>query len=357
MKIFITGGAGFIGSHVAEFYAKKGVEVVVYDNLSRMHLLGQKNLQYNFNWDYLKQFDNVHLIQGDILDQDLLEVSMKGADAVVHTAGQTAVTSSYEQPDVDFKINALGSFQVLEAARKQEKKPSIVFCSTNKVYGKNVNDIALEECGTRYQFSDKRYKEGIPEEFSIDHCERSPYGCSKLAADIYMQDYASYYGLKVGVFRMSCIYGTRQFGLEDQGWLAWFSIAALLDKTINFYGDGKQVRDILFVTDLVNAFDAFIQNSEKSLVVNMGGGEENTISLLELKEVLEQQLSKKIQVEYGDWRPNDQKVYISNINKAKKELNWSPTTSPEAGVHQLVTWIQDHLDVFTKNAELNAVNK
>ena len=237
MKILVTGGAGFVGSHVAEYYAKKGEGVIVFDNLSRAELLGYEASNAMYNWDYLERYKNIELVKGDIRDAERIKDVAKNADAIIHTAAQTAVTTSLRNPRTDFEINAVGTFNVLEAARLSENNPCVIYCSTNKVYGNNVNKIAVIEKGKRYEFADERYKNGIPEDFPTDLCEHTPYGCSKFAGDVYVQDYAHTYGLKTGVFRMSCIYGERQFGVEEQGWVAWFAIATLLNKPITIYGD------------------------------------------------------------------------------------------------------------------------
>lgn len=344
MKIVITGGAGFIGSHVAEYYAKKGNDVVVVDNLSRAALLKRKIKNNNFNWNYLKQFKNVKLVKGDIKNFEEILKATKDADAVVHAAAQTAVTVSIEDPITDFETNAFGTFNVLEACRKNDVK-SFIYCSTNKVYGKNVNKINIKEEKSRYVF-EKKYQNGIPEDFPIDLCEHTPYGCSKLTGDIYTQDYGKLYGIKTGVFRMSCIYGTRQFGVEDQGWVAWFTIASILGKQITIYGDGKQVRDVLYITDLVELFDKFLKSSLRNAVLNTGGGPKNTVSLLELIEILEEINEKKIDVKFSDWRASDQKVYVSDISKAKKLLNWSPKVNFNEGIKSLVNWVQKNKELF-----------
>ena len=345
MKILVTGGAGFIGSHVAEYYAKKNNKVVVLDNLSRAKLLKKENRNTQYNWDYLTQYDSIKLIKGDIRDYQTIEKAVQGVEVIVHTAAQTAVTTSVTDPEPDFTTNALGTFNVLEAARKSSNKPIIIYCSTNKVYGENVNKIKVIEKESRYEF-EKKFKKGIPEDFPIDLCEHTPYGCSKLSGDLYMQDYAHLYGLKVGVFRMSCIYGPRQFGVEDQGWIAWFTIATILDKPITIFGDGKQVRDVLYVSDLVNAFDIFMKSDLSYGVFNMGGGPENTISLLELLDILQDFTGKRSQVKFADWRPSDQKVYISNIDKAKRKLIWSPQNFPVQGIERLIKWVTGN---FNKN--------
>jgi len=347
MKILVTGGAGFIGSHVAEFYAKKDEEVFVYDNLSRAELLCKDDKNGNYNWNYLKKYKNITLIRGDVRDLERLKDIVSKVDIVIHTAGQTAVTTSITNPLPDFTVNVCGSFNVLEAIRLSKKRPYLVFCSTNKVYGENVNEIEVKKLKTRYEFAEGKYsKKGIPETLSIDHCKHTPYGCSKLAADLYMQDYAQLYDLKIGVFRMSCIYGTRQFGFEDQGWIAWFTIATLLKKPITIYGDGRQVRDILYVSDLVNAYDAFLKSDVKFGVFNTGGGVENTLSLLELLDKIQVKTKKKSKISFEDWRPSDQKVYISDISKIKKQLNWKPEVAPAQGIEKMIEWVEENKNIF-----------
>lgn len=342
MKILITGGSGFVGSHVSEYYAKKGDEVVVFDNLSRGETLksaDKSESSINYNWNYLKNFENIELVRGDIRKEEEVIAAASDVDAIIHTAAQVAVTSSVENPRMDFEINALGTFNVLEAARKSKNNPSVVYCSTNKVYGENVNQISVKEEETRYVFEGL---DGVPETLSIDLCEHTPYGVSKLAGDLYTQDYAKLYGLKAGVFRMSCIYGTRQFGNEDQGWVAHFIISTVTGKPLTVYGDGKQVRDVLFASDLVRAYDLFLESNVKDAVYNVGGGPSNTISLLELLDVLEKTTDKKSEISYSDWRPSDQKVYISDISKAKKELGWEPEVGPEEGIKRLTEWVGEN---------------
>jgi len=341
----VTGGAGFIGSHAAEYFAGKGQDVVVLDNLSRAELLGKSDKNASYNWNYLKKIKGVKLIKGDARDSSLVEKLAKDASVILHAAAQTAVTTSVVNPAPDFSVNATGTFTVLEAARKSRRKPTVVYCSTNKVYGHNVNDINVKELKTRYAFNEKKIR-GITETFSIDLCEHTPYGCSKLTGDLYVQDYAYQYGIRTGVFRMSCIYGTRQFGVEDQGWVAWFSIATLKGSPITIYGDGKQVRDVLFVTDVVKAYDAFIESSIPHAVFNTGGGPENTMSLIELLGILEKETGMRSKISYSDWRPSDQKVYISDITKIKKTLKWKPAISPEEGVKRIISWVKGNISVF-----------
>jgi CDP-paratose 2-epimerase len=346
-KVLVTGGAGFIGSHVAEFYAKEGNEVIVFDNFSRAEILGKSVGDPLYNWSYLKNnYPNIRLIKGDIRSFKEIKQATEEIDTIIHTAAQVAVTTSLNDPRTDFEINAIGTLNVLEAARLNDAV--VIMCSTNKVYGENVNKIPVIKKETRYEYADPKYREGIPETFPIDLTGHSPYGCSKLVADIYTQDYAYTYGLKTCVFRLSCIYGERQFGVEDQGWIAWFTIATITGKSITIYGDGKQVRDVLYIDDLINAFDAFLQrkNQLSGEVFNIGGGPKNTLSLLELLNILEQLTGKRSRMSFSDWRPSDQKVYISNISKAKEKLNWAPKVGPRKGVERLVNWVLDNKYIF-----------
>lgn len=345
MKVLVTGGAGFIGSHVAERYAKEGHDVVVFDNISRSELLKRPIKHADYNKKYLEQFRNVKFIKGDVRNEKEIIVAAKDADVIFHAAAQTAVTVSVADPRPDFEANIQGTFNVLEAARKSGKNPSIIYCSTNKVFGSNVNKIRVLEKPKKYEF-EPSFKGGVPESFSIDLCEHTPYGVSKLAGDLYAQDYAHVYGLKTGVFRMSCIYGTRQFGVEDQGWVAWFAIATLLGKPITIYGNGKQVRDVLYVADLVDLFDRFLKSSLKHAVFTAGGGPKNTLSLLQLLDLLEKLTGKRSKMSYSDWRLSDQKVFVADISSAKKALGWEPRVSPEEGVKKLIEFVQSNKMLF-----------
>ena len=347
-NILVSGGCGFVGTHLAKFYADQGHKVLVFDNLSRINIFGHYLKNSKYNWDYLKNYDNITLMNIDITNSSLLTKNlMQDIDIILHTAGQTAVTTSVTNPKNDFMINTVGTFNILEASRQYCKNPKIMFCSTNKVYGDNVNQVKVIEKEKTYVF-EKQYENGIPEDMSIDNCGHTPYGCSKTSADIYVQDYAKTYGMNTAIFRMSCIYGERQFGVEDQGWIAWFTIATLLNKPITIYGNGKQVRDTLNVQDFVYAVDAFINTNKKIAgdVFNIGGGKNNTLSLLELLDLLKKFTNKTISPTFQDWRPSDQKVYISNIDKAERLLGWKPTINPEEGVKKLVSWVKDNKSVF-----------
>ena len=345
-KVAITGGAGFIGSHAADYFSRDDGQVVICDNFSRSRNLrtsGGGNPSYN--WAYLqKRHPRMLLQEIDVRDFPLLESAVRGTDLIIHTAGQVAVTTSLKDPRNDFEVNVLGTLNVLEAARKNDA--AVLFCSTNKVYGDNVNKIPLKTDRTRYSFDKSSTGQGVDELLSIDHTGHSPYGSSKLAADIYVQDYAHTYGLRTGVFRMSCIYGERQFGVEDQGWLAWFVIATVTGRPITIYGDGKQVRDVLYVRDLIEAFDLFLQSNLRHGVFNIGGGPENTLSLLELIELLQKTIGRRPQVSFGEWRASDQKVYISDIRKARQILGWKPTVDPQEGLKRVVNWVRENKALF-----------
>ncbi len=269
MKTLITGGAGFIGSNLAHRLLSKDQEVVIYDNLAR------RGTEKNVTWLRENHGEAFQLIRGDIRDAQRLEKVVGEVDLIYHLAAQVAVTTSVLDPREDFGINALGTLNVLEAARRCKNKPIVVFTSTNKVYGA-LEGIKVVDKGGRYDFANVK---GISESYPLDF--HSPYGCSKGAADQYVRDYARIYGLPTVVFRMSCIYGPRQFGNEDQGWLAHFLISSLLGRPITIYGDGKQVRDILYIDDLLAAFESAVEQVEtaRGRVYNIGGGRENTISV------------------------------------------------------------------------------
>ncbi|MBU0467939.1 MAG: GDP-mannose 4,6-dehydratase [Candidatus Omnitrophica bacterium] len=345
MKILITGGAGMVGSHCAEYFVKNKHKVTIIDNLMRSKIFGSDTKSVEYNWHYLKTIKNIKLIKKDVRDSAAMARIFKDEkpDAVIHAAGQPGVRYSLENPLEDCTINANGTISVLEALRKANKKGIFIYTSTNKVYGDNVNKVPIKKSKMRYDF---KCSQGINENFSIDLTGHTPYGVSKLSGDLYAQDYAHAYGLKTGVFRMSCIYGTRQFGFEDQGWLAWLAIRYFLGKPITIYGDGKQIRDILWVEDLAKAFDSFIKSEHKSEVFNMGGGTKNTLSLLELTNFLEDISGKIVKINYADWRKFDQKVYVSDISKVKKLLKWEPSVSPREGVAKLYNWVSQNPKLF-----------
>jgi len=345
MRVLITGGAGLVGSHCAEYFANKGDDVIVLDNLMRSQIFGYDKKSVEYNWNYLAKLKNVKRIKGDVREEkDVLKALGKGVDAVIHTAGQPGVPSSVKLPKEDFSINAFGTLNTLECTRKVSRDAAFIYCSTNKVYGENVDKIPLKEKEKRYIYDNVQ---GVSERLSTDLTGHTPYGVSKLTGDLYVQEYAHIYGMKTAVFRMSCTYGTGQFGFEDQGWVAWFIIAAIHGRPVTIYGDGKQVRDMLYVSDLVAAFEKFINSDKKRELFNIGGGKDNTISLLEFLDELEKITNKKLRVEFSDWRPSDQKVYISDISKLNKTLDWRPKVNVKEGIDKLVKWVKENESYFS----------
>ncbi len=339
MKIFITGGAGFIGSNSADHFLTQGHEVVIFDNLSRVG--GQANLAWlaarhgQERWQF---------VRGDVRNYEALTSSIGGADVVLHLASQVAVTTSVQNPREDFEINALGTFNVLEAVRHVCPETAVLYASTNKVYG-GMEEMGVVEQETRYAYAD--YPHGVPETYPLDF--HSPYGCSKGAGDQYTLDYARIYGLRTLVFRQSCIYGRRQFGVEDQGWVAHFVIAAVLGRPISIYGDGKQVRDLLHVTDLIRAYELGIARIDQlqGQALNVGGGPANTLSIWqEFGPLLAELKGEAVPVTLGDWRPGDQRVFIADIRKAETTLGWRPSISPVAGIRDLYKWVSSNPNLF-----------
>lgn len=338
-RITITGGAGFIGSNLANRLLAQGHQVTIFDNLSRSG--GAQNL----DWLAAEHGDGAfQLVQGELADFSAVQRACAGAQRIYHLAGQVAVTTSVTNPRQDFESNALGTFNVLEAARLVAEDPVLLYASTNKVYG-GMEDIRVIEGDVRYCYADFPY--GIPETQLLDF--HSPYGCSKGAGDQYVRDYHRIYGLRTVVARQSCIYGYRQFGIEDQGWVAWFIIAAIKERPIRIYGNGKQVRDVLFIDDLLDAYDALVGGIDAAAgqVYNIGGGPDNTMSIwTEFGAQLERLLGRPISVTHGDWRPGDQPVYISDIRKAEHDLGWRPRVGVEEGTRRLFEWIRDHQELF-----------
>lgn len=338
-KILITGGAGFIGINAASHYLKKGYEVSIFDNFSR------NGSSANIGWLKESNFEKLKIIKAEIRsDLNKINEIVKNADIILHLAAQVAVTESVINPKEDFEVNALGTFNLLEAVRNSGHNPILIYSSTNKVYGE-LTDLRILEKKTRYAFENLEY--GVSEERCLDF--HSPYGCSKGAADQYVRDYARIYNLKTIVFRQSCIYGPRQFGVEDQGWVAWFIIALIKNKNITIYGNGKQVRDLLYIDDLIEAYDLAIENIEKTRgqIYNIGGGYKNTMSVwLEFKPLLEKLFKRKINVNFSDWRPGDQSIFVSDIRKAKKDFGWEPKVRVEEGIKKLYDWVSKNKRFF-----------
>jgi CDP-paratose 2-epimerase len=309
----------------------EGHRVTIFDSLLR------PGSERNLAWLKSQHSDRLTVIQGDVRDASAMEAAVCDVDVIYHIAGQVAVTSSVTDPRTDFDINALGTFNVLEAARKNGRDPVVVFTSTNKVYG-GMEDVEVVERATRYEYVNLSH--GTSESRPLDF--HSPYGCSKGAADQYVRDYARIFGLRTVVFRMSCIYGPRQYGNEDQGWLAHFLIAARGDQPITIYGDGKQVRDILFIDDLVRALRLAAERIDVTAgrIYNIGGGPTNTISVwAEFGEVLAALTGKDVEVTFGPWRAGDQLCYVSDTRAAQADMGWRPQVDRESGIELLAHWI------------------
>jgi CDP-paratose 2-epimerase len=320
-NIVITGGAGFIGSNLAErLLGTPGVRVRIFDNLSR------QGVTHNLAWlRTLADRDRLDFVDGDVRNAAAVNRAIADADEVYHLAAQVAVTTSVEDPRNDFEVNAIGTFNVLEAARRSGRRPFLLFTSTNKVYG-SLQGVPVQNNGTRYEAKDNAF-EGVTENEPLDF--HSPYGCSKGAADQYVRDYARIYNLPTVVFRMSCIAGPRQFGTEDQGWVAHFLYSVLEKKQITIYGNGCQVRDILHVHDLVDAIQCVRSRQQKTAgeVFNLGGGPERAVSIIEMLDVIRTVTGVEPKLNYSDVRPGDQPLYVSNTSKLTERTGWLPRRS------------------------------
>lgn len=334
MRVLITGSHGFIGSAVALHYAKDPTnKLTLIDNLSR----------HRHNLFLFEDLPNVDFWQVDLRDFNTLDMIIKSSkpDVVIHCCGQTAVTTSMVDPQEDFTTNVVGTFNLLESLRVNNLQPKFIFTSTNKVYGENVNNLMVNERETRYELKNTN---SINELMNVDHTRHTPYGASKLCADLLIQEYAKSYGIDATIFRMSCIYGERQFGVEDQGWLAHFIFSILNEKEITIFGDGKQVRDVLYISDLVDLMAKVVSSEKKhDIVYNVGGGADNTISICESLNYLAELHNKELTIKYGDWRPSDQKVYISDISKVSSIFWWKPKVSVKEGIANLYDWVKDTL--------------
>src|SRR5262245_13425788 len=340
-RVLVTGGAGFVGSNLVNHLLGEGLDVTIFDAFLR------RGAHANVAWLSNKyKGPKLRVVSGDVRNFGAVQAVVQGADVIYHLAGQVAVTTSVADPRSDFEVNALGTLNVLEAARLTGRQPVIVFTSTNKVYG-GMEHIAVEEEADRFRFRD--LIDGVSEAQPLDF--HSPYGCSKGAADQYVRDYARIYRLPTVVFRMSCIYGPRQFGTEDQGWVAHFIISALTGRPITIYGNGKQVRDVLFVDDLVRAFRLATDRMDRAAgeVFNIGGGPSNTISVwAEFGQLLAELDGRDISVNFDDWRPGDQPCYFSDIRKASEALDWRPLIDTKTGVRRLWEWASSNLDTLER---------
>jgi CDP-paratose 2-epimerase len=334
--VLITGGAGFIGTNLAHRLLAGGNPVIIFDSLSR------PGVDANLRWLRSQHPAHLTFVLGDVRDAKAIAGAVRQASQVFHFAAQVAVTTSLVDPITDFDVNARGTLNVLEAVRRLDTPIPLLFTSTNKVYG-DLREIALAPRDTRYVVPPySSYGDGVSEQRSIEF--HSPYGCSKGAAEQYVLDYARTFGLPAVVFRMSCIYGPHQCGNEDQGWVAHFILRALQRAPITIYGDGKQVRDVLFVEDLIDAM-LFAQaniNAVQGHAFNIGGGPGNTISLLELIELIAEIEGDAPQVSFSDWRAADQRFYVSDIRAFGAATGWRPSVGVREGVRRLHRWLLEH---------------
>jgi CDP-paratose 2-epimerase len=335
--VLITGGCGFIGCNLADRLAAQGISVLLLDNLARA------GVRENAQWLKSNHGEVVKIAVGDVRDRITVIDAVRDASAVLHLAAQVAVTSSVETPLDDFEINARGTMNVLEAVRLHNPSAPVIFASTNKVYGRLIEETAIERVGHRYAPSDFRFAAGITETAPLDFY--SPYGCSKGTADQYVHDYARVFGLRTAVMRMSCIYGPRQFGNEDQGWIAHFMLCALRGQPLTIYGDGYQVRDALFVSDAVEAWIAVLRHIDvaRGRVFNLGGGIDNSVSLLELIDLIRALTGHEIHRDFADWRPGDQPWYVTDIGALASTVGWKPKTRLEDGLNSLRNWLQSRI--------------
>ena len=340
MRYLITGGCGFLGSNLSQAAMKNGGHLTIFDNLSRL------GSEMNLAW--LKKQGNFSFFHGDIRNQNDIDTLIKNTkpDVIFHLAGQVAMTTSLKDPQKDFEINAMGSLYLLESVRKYARDACVIYSSTNKVYG-DLDQFNYIEKDTRYEI--KGFENGLNESVNLDF--RSPYGCSKGAADQYMLEYARNFDLNTIVFRHSSIFGGRQYSTYDQGWIGWFIQESLLikkgvhNKPIKISGDGKQVRDVLFSEDLIDCYflAASSINTSRGQAFNVGGGPSNSMSLLELFSFLEAELGVTLEVEKNEWRSNDQKVFIADITKAKKYFQWEPKKDKFSGLKKMITWVNSQI--------------
>lgn len=333
--VLVTGGAGFIGSNLADRFAREGHDVLVYDALAR------PGVDANLAWLKKRHPAKISAVIGDVRDETALAVAAADAQAVFHMAAQVAVTTSLTDPREDFDINVRGTLNLLDALRKRAEPPPLIFASTNKVYG-DLADVDLDRTSDTYMPRDPGIRSaGIGEERPLDF--HTPYGCSKGAADQYVLDYARSFGVPTCVLRMSCIYGQRQMGTEDQGWVAHFLIKALKDETISIYGDGCQVRDVLDIGDAVDAYAAAWKRigAVRGRAFNLGGGPANAISLKQLLTHMETIIGRPVKATFSDWRAGDQRYYVSDTRRATRELGLRPPTPWRKGVAALARWLQE----------------
>ena len=334
--VVIVGGSGFIGSNLAESFLKEGQHVTILDNLSR------PGVEENLAWLKGTYGDHVHAAQVDIRDAGAVAPVLANASAVFHLAAQTAVTTSLVDPVDDFEVNARGTLNVLEGVRATGSRIPVIFASTNKVYG-GLEDMAMDEGDERYTPADRQLADhGVSEQRPLDFC--TPYGCSKGVADQYVLDYAKSYDLPTAVLRMSCIYGPRQFGTEDQGWVAHFLLRALRGEPVSIYGNGKQVRDILHVSDCVAAYRGLLRSIDQvsGQAFNLGGGPQNSVSLRLVLDEIAKLTGRPMQISHGDWRQGDQFFFVADNRKLEQAIGWQAKVGWRDGLAHLAQWLADH---------------
>jgi CDP-paratose 2-epimerase len=331
--VLITGGAGFVGTNLAARFVEDGRRVLVLDSLAR------PGVERNLRWLKAECGRRLDHVIADVRDRDALRAAVSGAEAVFHLAAQVAVTTSLDAPLEDFDVNAQGTLLLLEELRRLPKPPPLLYTSTNKVYG-TLPDVRLVRKAERWEPVDRRLgDDGIGEDRPLDFC--TPYGCSKGAADQYVLDYAHVYGLPTVVFRMSCIYGPHQHGTEDQGWVAHFLLAARAGEPVTVYGDGAQVRDILYVDDLVDAMLLAEEDIDRiaGTAFNVGGGPTKTVSLLELIQMIAELEEKPLEPTFAAEREGDQRWYVSDTSRLRRATGWDPAVGVEEGVAALHHWV------------------
>ncbi len=354
MRILIVGGDGFVAFHNTKYLLERGIadEIILLDNQSRA---GGRNISY-LQTEFGE--DKVINVKADIRDLSEIIPYFKDVDRVYHTAAQVTMTKSLENPVWDYGINSTGTINVLEAVRLKCSDAPVIYCSTNKVYGdiikvdahRKFNNSDYVVRNNKYTYSDELI-EGITENgFHVGpEAANCPYGTSKMMGELSMRNYFDSYGIKTVRARMSCIYGTHQYGCEDQGWLSWFTIRTLLDEPITIFGDGMQVRDVLYGSDHARAFDLMAATPKcYGGAFNLGGGHDNTLSLLELLDLIEQFTGKRTDIKYSDWRHGDQRVYISDIMKLKEYTGWEPEVSVHDGVKKLIDWTAGNIKEIKK---------
>lgn len=344
MKVLVTGGCGFLGSHLCEFFVRRGDEVVCLDNMTKTELQRTGYLTEAarlYNWDFLGRL-GVKRVREDIRKAEIVMDYASGCHYIAHTAAQPAMTISWEDPQLDFSTNVVGTFNLLEAARRH--RIPMASCATIHVYGNKIND-SLTEIDTRYI----RNPVAIDENHPTMEGNLSPLHASKMAGDMYIRTYAQTYGVEAASFRLTGIYGPRQFGGEDHGWVANFSIRAVMDRPLTIFGTGKQVRDILYADDVSSAFEAFYEKRRPG-VFNIGGGPAQAVSLLECLGMIKDICGKELQVAFEPDRYGDLRYFVCDIGKARHELGWQPSVPPRHGVERLIRWIEQERHLFQMNS-------